>query len=51
MNNISETIIRGSFHLSVLMIEKFHDMKSYEVQVDKLRNLEEDAIPESTSLF
>jgi len=41
MTRIPETIIKGSFHLSVWTIEKFHDMKIYEGKVNELRSLGE----------
>ena len=40
MTKISEWIIRISFRLSVWLIERFHDMKVYDEQLDQLRQLE-----------
>ena len=39
--NLCEFIIKISFHFSVWLIERFHDMKKYERQVEKLRKLKE----------
>ena len=38
MTRIPEKIIKASFHLSVLTIEQFHDMKVYEDKVNALRH-------------
>ena len=38
MTRIPEKIIKASFHLSVLTIEQFHDMKVYEDKVNALRD-------------
>jgi hypothetical protein len=39
MISITETIIRASFHLSVWIIEQFHDMRAYEDKVNEWREL------------
>lgn len=41
MTQISETIIKASFHLSVWTIEHFYDMKVYEDKMSELRKLGE----------
>lgn len=39
LKQLSEFIIKTAFHLSVWLIERFHNMKAYEKQVDYLRKL------------
>ncbi|AZQ63938.1 hypothetical protein EI427_17415 [Flammeovirga pectinis] len=41
IKQVPNFIIKVSFHLSVWLIEQFHDMKAYEKQIDNLRHLEE----------
>lgn len=41
LQNIAEIIIKSSFHLSVWIIEQFHDVKIYENKVDFLLKMPE----------